>query len=286
MNPLQTSLGINALFSGISGTVLIIFHHQLAQLFGIENNTVFWMIGIALLFFALTIGYEIIKQRPLAVLWIIVQDFLWVLGSGILLVLHPFAISPTGNVLIGIAAFIVLLMGFNQSRALARVDNNPEKAGKTWQFERIVKADKRSVWKLISDVGNYHMFAPNIDEVKIVSGDGPGMVRMCSHGKDSWAETCTVWTEEKEYAYAVQTNEPDYPYPFKFLNGFWRIEAIDQATTKIVMRFDFQYNKKFQNVLLHPLFRTKFHKVAEELLDNWQAALEQKSYATAIEPSQ
>jgi len=276
MNKLQTALKVNALFSGISGIVLIILNHQVAKIFGTENNTIFWIIGLALVFFAITIIVEIKKQRSLAILWIIIQDFIWVIGSIILLVLNPFPITPTGTIIIGIVALIVLFMGLNQAKALAKIDNIPEKKGKQWRFERIVKADKKSTWKLISDVGNYAFFAPNIDEVKIISGDGLGMVRTCSHGKDTWAETCTLWTDENEYAYVVHTTEPDYPYPFKFLNGFWAVEEIDKTTTKIVLRFEFQYNKKIQKIFLHPLFRTKFFKVAEVLLDNWQRELDRK----------
>ncbi len=276
MNKLQTALKVNALFSGISGIVLIILNLQIAKIFGTENNTIFWIIGLALVFFAITISIEIVKQRSLAILWIVIQDFIWVIGSIFLLVSNILPITPTGLIIIGIVALIVLFMGFNQAKELAKIDNNPEKKGKQWRFERIVKADKKSTWKLISDVGNYALFAPNIDEVKIISGDRLGMVRTCSQGKDSWAETCTLWTDEKEYAYDVHTTEPDYPYPFKFLNGFWAVEEIDKTTTKIVLRFAFQYNKKIQNIFLHPLFRKKFFKVAEALLDNWKRELERK----------
>lgn len=276
MNKLQTALKVNALFSGISGIILIILNQQIAKIFGIENNTIFWVIGLALVFFAITIIVEILKQRSLAILWIIIQDFIWVIGSISLLVSNIFLITPTGLTIIGIVALIVLFMGLNQAKALAEIDNNPVKKGKQWRFERIVKADKKSTWKLISDVGDYALFAPNIDEVKIISGDGLGMVRTCSHGKDTWAETCTLWNNEKEYAYEVHTTEADYPYPFKFLNGFWSVEEIDKTTTKIVLRFEFQYNMKIQNIFLHPLLRTKFFKVAEALLDNWQRELERK----------
>lgn len=274
MNKLQTALKANAIFSGISGIVLIILNHQIAKIFRTENNTIFWIIGLALVFFAITIIVEIVKQRSLAILWIIIQDFIWVIGSIFLLVSNIFPISPTGLIIIGIVALIVLFMGLNQAKELAKIDNISGKEGKEWQFQRIVKADKKSTWQLISDVGNYALFAPNIDEVKIISGDGLGMVRTCSHGKDTWAETCTLWTDEHEYAYAVHTTEPDYPYPFKFLNGFWSVEEIDKTTSKIVLRFEFQYNKKIQNIFLHPLFRTKFFKVAEALLDNWKRELE------------
>ena len=78
--------------------------------------------GLALIFFALTILYEMKKQRPLGILWIIVQDILWVLISIILLLFNPFLVSSFGNLAIFIVAVIVLVMALNQSRALALVD--------------------------------------------------------------------------------------------------------------------------------------------------------------------
>jgi len=273
MNKLQKSLRLNAIFSGISGITLIVLNKQIANLFETTNTTVFWVIGIVLLFFASTIIYEIIKQRPIAVLWIIIQDFLWVIGSIALIAVNPFEISKAGNSTIAIIAFIVLFMGINQSKALAQVDSAGNKKDKHFKFERIIKADKQSVWKVISDVANYDKVAPNIDAVKIISGEYRGMVRSCSHGKDSWSETCSMWIEEKAYSFEVNTSAPDYPYPFRFLKGTWEVQEIDSSTTKIIMLFDFQYKRKYQNWLLHPLLKGKFSKTAEELLDNWQKLL-------------
>ncbi len=277
MNTLQSSLRTNAIFSGLTGLVLIALNRQIAQIFGTENNTVFWVIGILLVFFAGTIIYEIRKQRTLATLWIIIQDLLWVIGSTVLLVFNPFAVSLIGLLLIGVVAVIVLYIAINQANALKLVDNNPEKEGKRWKFERVVESDKQTTWQLISDIGNYALFAPNIDNVTILSGQGKGMVRTCSHGKDTWAETCTLWSEYEGYAFTVHTGEPDYPYPFKFLNGYWGVEEVDASTTKIVMQFDFQYNKPIQKIIIHPFFRTKFFKIVEKLLDNWQKELEEIS---------
>ncbi len=276
MNKLRTALKINAVFSGLSGLLLIFLNNEIAGLFETENNHVFWIIGLVLIFFATTIVVEVIKQRSLAILWIIIQDYIWVIGSIVLLITNPFYISTIGSILIVIVAFIVLLLGISQAIALANIDNNSSGKGKLWRFERVVNANKDATWKLISDVGKYALFAPNIDRVDIISGNGVGMVRTCSHGKDTWAETCTLWTNEKEYAYTVHTDAPDYPYPFKFLNGYWAVEEIDEYKTKIILKFEFQYNKRYQNLLLHPFFRTKFFKVVEKLLDNWQRELEGK----------
>lgn len=274
MNKLQKSLRLNAIFSGISGITLFTFNKQISNLFETPNTTVFEIVGIVLLFFACTIIFEIIKQRPIAILWIIVQDFLWVAGSIILVAINPFETSKAGNSVIAIIAFVVLFMGINQSKALAQIDNTINKKSKHFKFERVIKASKKSVWKAISDVANYDKVAPNIDAVKIISGEGRGMVRSCSHGKDSWSETCSMWIEEKAYSFEVNTLASDYPYPFSFLKGTWEVQQIDSTTTKVTMLFDFQYKRKYQNWLLHPLLKGKFSKTAEELLDNWQKMLE------------
>ena len=280
MNQLQNSLLINAVFSGISGSTLLIFNQRVDELFNTNNPMVFKIIGIVLVFFTGTIVYEIFKQRPLAVWWIIIQDFLWVLGSTILVIFRLFGISNTGNIIIILVAFVVLLMGINQSKALAQIDTGPQKGMKQFRFDRIVNATKSEVWRVISDVANYHRVAPNIDDVKIISGEGKGMVRRCSHGKDSWTETCSLWEEEKVYSFEINTSAPDYPYPFTSLKGTWQVEEIDHDNTRIVMLFDFQYKRRFQNWLLHPLLKSKFTKIVEELLDNWQDELEKPANGT------
>jgi len=276
MNQLQKSLRINAMFSGISGFTLVLLNKPIATSFNIKFNTPFWIVGIALLFFASTIIYEIFKQRLLAVLWIIAQDFLWVIGSIFIVAIDPFEISKSGNSIIFIVALIVLFMGINQSKALGQVDSSSIKGNKHFRFERIVKATKQDVWKAIADVANYDKIAPNIDDVKIISGEGKGMVRSCSHGKDSWTETCSMWQEEKSYSFEVNTSAPNYPYPFKFLKGTWEVQEVDSATTKLIMFFDFQYKHKIHNLLIHPILKGKFKRSANELLDNWEKMLEKK----------
>ncbi|WP_299160640.1 hypothetical protein [uncultured Tenacibaculum sp.] len=114
MNKLQNALKINALFSGISGILLIVINQQIAKIFGTNNNTLFWIVGVILIYFALTIWYEIKRQRKLAVIWIIIQDYTWVLGSIFLIIFKPFQITKTGSLVIGIIALIVLYMGVNQ----------------------------------------------------------------------------------------------------------------------------------------------------------------------------
>ena len=118
MNKLQKALRVNAIFSSLSGTILIFLNQHIADLFGTTNTKVFWIVGLVLIYFAITIAYEIIKQRKLAVLWIIIQDFTWVIASVVLMLLNPFQITQIGNLIIGIIAAIVFFMGINQMLAL------------------------------------------------------------------------------------------------------------------------------------------------------------------------
>ncbi|SNR14969.1 hypothetical protein [Tenacibaculum jejuense] len=120
MNRLQKSLLTNAVFSGVSGFILILFYNSTSKVFQLNNNNVFWIIGLILLYFMVTIFYEIKKQRKIAVLWIIIQDFLWVIGSSVLLIFNPFQISNAGLTIIGVIALIVLFMGINQLIALKK----------------------------------------------------------------------------------------------------------------------------------------------------------------------
>ncbi|GGD04016.1 type II toxin-antitoxin system RatA family toxin [Hyunsoonleella pacifica] len=274
MNTLQKYLTANAAFSSLNGLLAIAFKQKLETIFDVEPSNFFMVLGVLLLYFAITLTVEIKKQRALAVLWIIIQDMLWVIGSVILLVWNPFDISTTGNLIIGIVAFIVLQLGIGQAKGLARIDEGSKKGLKQFRFKRKVKGSKAKVWQIISDVANYHEVAPNIDESAIISGEKKGLVRSCTHGNDSWTETCSLWEEEKQYAFVVNTNAPDYPYPLKSLKGTWIVNEISNNRNEIIMIFDFEYRKPIQNILVHPLMKYKFTKVCKKLLDNWQNMIE------------
>lgn len=122
MNTLKKALIANTIFSSISGIIMIILHTKIANLFGVQNSSVFWIVGIILLYFAGTISYEIKKQRRSAILWISVQDFLWVLGSLFLLLFNPFDITQIGNIIIGVIALIVLFLGMSQIITLRKMN--------------------------------------------------------------------------------------------------------------------------------------------------------------------
>lgn len=268
---------LNAISTFISGVGILVFHKQLMSIFELNNNIPFLMVGGVITFFSLTMFLEIKKQRALSILLIIVQDTLFVSASIFVLITRPFDISDTGYLLIGLFLIPILFFIIYQSIGLARMDSKNGTNIKFMTFKREVNAAKKEVWDTISDIENYHKVASNIDNVKIISGEGKGMVRTCSHGKDSWSETCTIWENEKQYSFLIDTKAPDYPYPFKYLKGTWKVDEIDIRRSEITMIFEFEYMKKFHNLILHPLLKFKFSKVCIEIMDNWQLSLEKQN---------
>lgn len=272
---MKRALTINATFSGLSGILIIIFRQQLMNLFEALSTTHFLVVGILLIFFSITIIYETKRQNALAIFWIITQDMLWVVGSVWLLLFHPFDFSRGGNYTIGVVALVVFLMALNQSSALAQVDVDTKSGYKQIIVKRQINSSKDSVWKVMSDVGNFHKVAPNLVDVKILSGNEKGLVRSCSHNdKQSWTETCTAWEPGREYSFEVNTSAPDYPYPLKYLKGTFRVEELSDSTSAMTMIYDFAYTKKIYNVILYPLMKPKFRKTLKEILDNWQNMIE------------
>src|SRR5688572_32086114 len=152
---MKKALGINAVFSGLSGILIIILRNQLANLFGIGSATPFLITGIVLVFFSVTIIFEIKRQNTAAILWIIVQDMLWVIGSILILLLDPFGISTTGNYIILAVAIIVFLMAVHQGFHLMFIDSLMGSETNQVVFTRIVPTSKKEAWKVVSDVANY-----------------------------------------------------------------------------------------------------------------------------------
>lgn len=278
MKNLKLALRLNAAFSLITGAILTLFSHSAASLFGVSLTAPFWLIGIGLLLFSAVV-YSVSCQSPVHLIYvfaIIILDIGWVIGSIAVITLGLFDISSAGYSAIASVAVIVSGFAIHQSHALMHTHSAGNTAPrKSFRFVRSINSDRATVWKAISDLNNYHNIAPNIDETHIVSGEGEGMVRTCSHGGNSWTETCTVWEPGQEYSFLIDTAAPDYPYPLKFLQGTWRAHSSGNGKTDIEMLFKFEYNHSIQALLIHPFMGNWFSGVCEELLDNWEREIEQ-----------
>lgn len=113
---LQKVLWANALFSTISGMSLTMIPSKISSYLGIENTIWLAIIGFGLLVFAIyTIAVSLFKKDSAE--WnysVSIQDFIWVLASGYVMIQNPFMFSSTGLMIVGIVALVVLVFGVLQ----------------------------------------------------------------------------------------------------------------------------------------------------------------------------
>ncbi|WP_057938081.1 hypothetical protein [Algoriphagus resistens] len=123
MLTLSNILKINALSSGATGLLLVIFSKFSANLFAVTLEIPFISTGFFLLVFSVFVAYQA-YQTPLNVkdivpiIWI---DRLWVIGSLVLVVFLYDSISTLGVVIILAIAGWVGLMAYLQNSKLIRV---------------------------------------------------------------------------------------------------------------------------------------------------------------------
>ena len=123
MLTLRNVLLINAVSSGATGLLLVLFSDFFASLFGIESVSPFLETGIFLLAFAGFVFYEGRRSNTNTgrIRLIIALDTLWVVGSILLLMLQPAAITLIGNVFIAAVALWVAAMAVLQFRGLKQI---------------------------------------------------------------------------------------------------------------------------------------------------------------------
>lgn len=112
----KSYLTINSIFSCISGLALLTFSGKLGTLMNITEVFILQIIGANLLVFAAFVLF--VQQKHAAnkvlVYLISILDWLWVLGSVIIVMLRLFSLSMTGYLLISTVALFVAYLAFNQ----------------------------------------------------------------------------------------------------------------------------------------------------------------------------
>mgnify|MGYP006267595701 CR=1 FL=1 len=276
MNTLQKTLLPNGVLSFLSGVAIALANEGLATIFSSQHNEIFVGLGAVLAAFGLLVLGVAVASNTTGTLLVFLLDSIWVLATLVVLLFRPFELAPAARWITALYGLPVLAFVWFQGHVLHALDRKAQGGPKTLHFEREVAAAPAEVWPVISDVANYHRVAPNIDRVEILSGSGRGQVRRCAHAGQQWTETCTLWREGEAFAFRVDTAAADYPYPFASLSGHWEVQPAAAGSANLKMTFSFRYKHVFQSVLLHPLLRRRFAKIAGQLLDNWQQQLEKR----------
>ena len=120
MISLKQVLLVNAVSSGATGALLMLFPAPVARLFGVTPVVPFLAVGAFLLVFAAGVGYEGMQKplRPGRVQRIIALDVAWVVGSLVAVALLFSTLSVLGNGLILAVAGWVAGMAFLQAKGL------------------------------------------------------------------------------------------------------------------------------------------------------------------------
>lgn len=110
----------NALFSMISGLAAVLFNRELGKFMNIENELILQIIGGGLIVFgAFVLSQAIAKKVNLLLIKsIILQDWLWVIVSILIIILQLFNLNFNAYLLIGIIAMIVANFAFLQGKHL------------------------------------------------------------------------------------------------------------------------------------------------------------------------
>jgi hypothetical protein len=119
---LKKILLVNALFSGINGIAMIVFHKAISELMAISWPLILVMIGIGLLFFSSLLLW--VRSRSevdeTQVKSIIIQDWLWVIGSFLIVLFQAFNLSFWGYEIITVVALVVAVFAFLQTKHLKK----------------------------------------------------------------------------------------------------------------------------------------------------------------------
>lgn len=120
MNMLKNVLLVNALSSGATGILLVLFPGLVAGLCGAAQSWPFVAAGIFLVVFSLLVFAQSRKQvmQKGWIKLIIALDIIWVVESLIIVVPQLFGLSFLGYFLIGAVAGWVALMAFLQTKGL------------------------------------------------------------------------------------------------------------------------------------------------------------------------
>lgn len=110
----------NAVFSIISGLILIFFRNPIGELMRVKLPSILLYVGIGLLFFAGSIIWQATRTTfsGKRIKAIIIQDWLWVIGSIIIIALQSFDLSVLGYQMIFGVAILVGVFAILQQKYL------------------------------------------------------------------------------------------------------------------------------------------------------------------------
>ncbi|MBD2329310.1 SRPBCC family protein [Alkalinema sp. FACHB-956] len=188
----------------------------------------FLAVGVGLTVFAVDLLHQSTGRRMATwrALYASGADFLWVLGSVMLLGLFPDVLSRSGQIWVMAVAGVVLMLGLWQVWAIAKAHQVQGKA----QYRHCILVETNApadvMWQVVSRLGAIKNYMPSLKNSVILDGRSPGIgaVRMCEdHTGKRWSEQCTEFNDGRGFKVRFLSEEPDFPFPAKTMQGGWEV---------------------------------------------------------------
>lgn len=225
--PLRSALLANALFSTISGVLMLAMPTRIGAVLGIDAPVVLQLIGLGLLVFAADLFHQLTRSRMATwrALYASAGDFLWVAATLGGLLLFPDVLSETGLRLVTAVAGIVLLFGTWQLWAIDRAHRVA--SGLHRHCVRVhvpVAAD--AMWSVVGRIGDIGRYMPSLQVSEILEGKAPGVgaVRRCVDQRGTaWSEKCVAFDAGRSFVVRFLTDAPGFPFPARTMVGGWEV---------------------------------------------------------------
>jgi len=286
--PLRAALRANAVFSMVSGALLVGLGALVAGPWRLGPPWLLPLLGVGVAVFGVALArLAVASVGPLrrGAAAVIAADLGWVVGSGVLLVAHRPA-GPGGVAVAAVAAVVAGLAGW-QLVGLTRVRSD-DRLTKVEVVEAAVPlpAQPAAVWPLVTDHRLYGRLAPNLSTVEVFStGDQPLRRRCTSTTGRQWEETCTLWQDGHRFAVEVDTGH--YPYPIATMAGLWQVDPLPGGS-RVVMRFAYRVIPSIRGGLFVIALRGLAPLALRRIFHGWRAELRSDSarHADAVEDRQ
>jgi Polyketide cyclase / dehydrase and lipid transport len=284
---LRLAIAANALFSLSCAAFMILRSDLVSRWLSVQFTLILPAIGVGLVFFAVDLLHQATRRRIVTwrALYASAADFLWVMGSFILLGLFPNTLSYSGNQLVILIAVIVLIFGIWQVWAIDKA----HKVQATGEYRHCIlvetNAPADSMWRVVSRLGEIKDYMPSLKRSFILDGRTPGIdvVRVCQDraGK-RWSEQCTEFSA-RSFTVRFLAEAPDFPFPAKAMRGGWEVIPTEHGS-QVMVWWELFPKRRLLAPLILPLLAFQADRSFPKVVQRMAATALGHTYEVAHQP--
>lgn len=271
---LRRALLANALFSTLSGLLLLGATGFMVSVLGALPELLLRVLGAGLVAFGL--GVAVLSSRapvnPVAALAVTVADLGWVLGSAVVVLAGGGILTGAGVATVLGVAGVVALFATLQLRGLVLFARNV--GGRTGARSRFVLArpvpePPELVWRKLRALDRIGEHSDTLARVKVEEVGGVRKRSCATKDGDSWTEEVVEMDDEaRELVLRFDTQSGSFPLPVTEMLGGWRVWPHGEGSW-LVLWYEFSLRGGLVGEVLAAVadrvFRTQVGPVLESL---------------------